>query len=499
MLPLRESLLGLQEIINNPTILNLINSITVDDTARQRISHIDYGNYEDFFTIKHSWYTLQPAKELSTHIPQCDDQLTKWFLLLYSIASVNSIYKTHIYQFLDQRLYEYWPDPNNERPLILYRLAEGFDHSLDGIIDLDRFVKPQLGFADNNRRWQDCRQGIILFCLSAGYHWSQRGKYISHEMYERRAGMPMIISLAHYVSILTGAEFYESLNTLLESFGAKGALDDVIAQVKAEAKRQALLEDKKQLLEQLSLKEEAIRKQETALDIICESYGLRVSKDKFYERISRCNKESSREVLYKAESIIGQRLSYVDKIALIGQKDLLISSLSSEYNIILSPREVNATSNIEDLVNIINDHRYFIAAFDASIYGEPLKNDIGNELYDLETKVKEVNQKYGLNINVSTIGNVEDLRCSVINQHPGLNEIKDAIINILSVDPCELTDNASFQNDLGADSLDLVEIIMEVEKKLDITLGDDEYINTLGEARELIARKLREKAEKINQ
>lgn len=56
-----------------------------------------------------------------------------------------------------------------------------------------------------------------------------------------------------------------------------------------------------------------------------------------------------------------------------------------------------------------------------------------------------------------------------------------------------------FQNDLGADSLDLVEIIMEVEKKLDITLDDDEYLNTLGEARELIARKLREKAEKINQ
>ena len=63
----------------------------------------------------------------------------------------------------------------------------------------------------------------------------------------------------------------------------------------------------------------------------------------------------------------------------------------------------------------------------------------------------------------------------------------------------QLTDNASFQNDLGADSLDLLEIIMKVEKKLDITLSDDEYINTLGEARELIARKLREKAEKINQ
>lgn len=418
-LPLRQSLLGLQEIINNPTILKLINSITVDETARQRISHIDYQNYGDFFSIKHNWYTLEPAKQLSTHIHHCDDdQVTKWFLLLYSIASVNSICKTYIYKFLDKRINKYWPNPDSNYP---YRLDERFDNILDGIIDLDTFVKPKLGFGDNSRRWQDCRQGIILFCLSAGYHWSHRGRYISREMYERRVGMPMILSFAYYVSILTGSEFYESLNTLLESGGAKGALDDVIAQVKAEAKRQTLIEDKKRLLEQLSLKEEAIRKQETALDIICGSYGLRISEDRFNERISRCNKESSREVLYKAERILGQRLSYIDEIDSIGQKDLLINSLSSEYNIILSPREVNAIYTIEDLVNVINDHRYFIAAFDASIYGEPLKSDNGNELYDLETKVKEVNQKYGLDINVSTIGNVEELRCSVINEHPGLN------------------------------------------------------------------------------
>ena len=109
-LPLRQSLLGLQEIINNPTILKLINSITVDDTARQRISHINYGNFADFFSTKHSWYTIEPAKHLSTHIHHCDDdQVTKWFLLLYSIASVNSICKTFKKYFQTEYLKEYLP------------------------------------------------------------------------------------------------------------------------------------------------------------------------------------------------------------------------------------------------------------------------------------------------------------------------------------------------------------------------------------------------------
>ena len=54
----------------------------------------------------------------------------------------------------------------------------------------------------------------------------------------------------------------------------------------------------------------------------------------------------------------------------------------------------------------------------------------------------------------------------------------------LGVDESEVTSEASFTNDLGADSLDTVELIMEFEKEFDIQIPDDqaENISTVGQA-----------------
>jgi len=64
------------------------------------------------------------------------------------------------------------------------------------------------------------------------------------------------------------------------------------------------------------------------------------------------------------------------------------------------------------------------------------------------------------------------------------NKVKSIIIEKLGVDEKEVTPEASFTNDLGADSLDTVEIIMEFEKEFNITIPDDqaEKISTVGEA-----------------
>ncbi len=58
------------------------------------------------------------------------------------------------------------------------------------------------------------------------------------------------------------------------------------------------------------------------------------------------------------------------------------------------------------------------------------------------------------------------------------------IVDKLGVDESEVTPNASFTNDLGADSLDTVELIMEFEKEFNIAIPDDkaEGIGTVGEA-----------------
>ncbi len=63
-------------------------------------------------------------------------------------------------------------------------------------------------------------------------------------------------------------------------------------------------------------------------------------------------------------------------------------------------------------------------------------------------------------------------------------KVKAIIVDKLGVDESEVTNDASFTNDLGADSLDTVELIMEFEKEFDLSIPDDqaEKIATVGEA-----------------
>ena len=63
-------------------------------------------------------------------------------------------------------------------------------------------------------------------------------------------------------------------------------------------------------------------------------------------------------------------------------------------------------------------------------------------------------------------------------------KVKAIIVDKLGVDESEITNEANFINDLGADSLDTVELIMEFEKEFDIQIPDDkaEAIATVGDA-----------------
>jgi len=63
-------------------------------------------------------------------------------------------------------------------------------------------------------------------------------------------------------------------------------------------------------------------------------------------------------------------------------------------------------------------------------------------------------------------------------------KVKAIIVDNLGVEPSEVTNEANFTNDLGADSLDTVELIMEFEKEFNIQIPDDkaEAIATVGDA-----------------
>ncbi|MFP5471125.1 MAG: acyl carrier protein [Bacteroidia bacterium] len=64
------------------------------------------------------------------------------------------------------------------------------------------------------------------------------------------------------------------------------------------------------------------------------------------------------------------------------------------------------------------------------------------------------------------------------------SKVVSIIVDKLGVDEAEVKNEASFINDLGADSLDTVELIMEFEKEFNIAIPDDqaEKIQTVGEA-----------------
>ena len=64
------------------------------------------------------------------------------------------------------------------------------------------------------------------------------------------------------------------------------------------------------------------------------------------------------------------------------------------------------------------------------------------------------------------------------------SRVKAIIVDKLSVEESEVTNEASFTNDLGADSLDTVELIMEFETEFGLSIPDDqaENISTVGDA-----------------
>jgi acyl carrier protein len=64
------------------------------------------------------------------------------------------------------------------------------------------------------------------------------------------------------------------------------------------------------------------------------------------------------------------------------------------------------------------------------------------------------------------------------------DKVKDVIVDQLNVDEADVTEEASFVDDLGADSLDIVELVMALEEQFGISIPDEEAenIKTVGDA-----------------
>jgi acyl carrier protein len=79
-----------------------------------------------------------------------------------------------------------------------------------------------------------------------------------------------------------------------------------------------------------------------------------------------------------------------------------------------------------------------------------------------------------------------------MNRDDALSAIKEVAIEVLSVEPDTVTEGARFKEDLDADSLDLVELVMGLEERFDIEVPEEdlEGVTTVGQAVDLVLGKV---------
>ncbi len=79
-----------------------------------------------------------------------------------------------------------------------------------------------------------------------------------------------------------------------------------------------------------------------------------------------------------------------------------------------------------------------------------------------------------------------------MNRADAVDALTDIAVEVLSVEPDQVTEAARFKEDLDADSLDLVELVMGLEERFDITVPEEdlEGVTTVGKAVDLVLAKV---------
>ena len=79
-----------------------------------------------------------------------------------------------------------------------------------------------------------------------------------------------------------------------------------------------------------------------------------------------------------------------------------------------------------------------------------------------------------------------------MEREEALSALREVAVEVLSVDPDAVVEEARFKEDLDADSLDLVELVMALEEEFDIEVPEEELegVETVGQAYDLVVAKL---------
>ena len=488
---------GLTQLIKDSRMMELISRYPVTDETRSRIRATDFICDYPFYYKHPSIVVREPARFIAKAVVDLDDETIKWFLLLYSVSSVRERLYNRFFSHLGERALSFlgiWWFDYYGRFDLNERRDSGIASLVDGIIDVrgivSRYTPHSLGGYDVGS--QEISLAIPLFALNAGYKYIEDLESFPKQLLLRSADMPFIVASSEYIALMTGEDFDVVFQRVLQDNGALGFLDDISLMEKKDRTLKELEREKSMLEEQLAQKKESIRQHETEIDIIADLWGKDISESIVQARICKCNDKEHRNVLYKLESIVGKDLTYTESISNTGLPIPYVDLINGKFEIILSEKEIVGIKTVENLVDSIVSHKrfiqYLVNAFRQRSIIKPLRDD---DPYDLETRIKEVEAFHHCNVNREAVHSIEDLRKFLSRDDILLERIVLALVDLLGVEPEDITMESSFSNDLGADFLDSFELIMMAEREFGIRIPGEEAssINTVKDLYDIIVKK----------
>ncbi len=493
---------GLALLICNPRFQELLRRYSVTDDLRHRLSiGKDFFCDSTFYFKQNSMATVRPVGYLAEAIVDKDSEIIKWFILLYSVSSAwerfgnrfldplgsRALSNLGIDRFYRYEHYDLFGQPESKIATLV-----------DGVIDVEGLLKsrfPDL-YSKHDREWETLCQAVSLFALSAGYDYLEDLEHFPEKLLERCSDMPFVLACSEYITLMTGREYAydEILREVLNDVGVEGCLDDLFLMKRSNRVLDQLKSEKRSLEDKLVQKKESIRQQETEIDIFADSLGKGFAEEAVQARVNKCNSRVHRDILYKLESISHKQLSFLDNISATGLPVPFSDLIKREYKVIISEKEMVTIKTIENLADSIVAHKSFIENFvDAVRHGKTIDLSLReDDPYDLETRIQEIEIAFHCEVDRSLINSLDSLKRFLVDNRPLLGDLILVLSEQLGVEPEEVTLESDFTNDLGADSLDSVELLMKAEKEYGIKIKDEETssIRTVGDLYNIILEKL---------
>ena len=490
--PIEIALKGIQDIMKSDFIISLLKQYPIDDNALGRMRSHDFRDWihcVPFFHLKECDELYTPANTLSSLILSCPDkEIVKLFFILYCCSSAASLFKSKIVRYFHPS----WDVENTHRlhrldvrsfsPEDYEDLKSGRILERIGVYNIDEIISKIQ--PEGTYGYSRVRQGVLQMCLTAGYHYVTDIDLMPNdlELYQLRETLPVVLAGSQYVSTITGTDFFEAMREVINQLKFAWPFDRLINVCANNYETEKLKIEKTRLQSQINAIEEKVRKADTADEIMMQSFDWPVPDGEIMERIKKCNASQSRELLYKLESKLGGRFSFLDLLNKIASKAEILSFIS-DNKVVFSDDELSCTITVENLVDTIIEHKKFLDSFVECLFYDKIihwsavaiHDCYDPKYYKLETKLKEVENMFSTQLNVKHLSSEEDIRTAVLHKYPAIREFVSVIRDALQVTADRITLDADIFDDLCADSLSIFDLEDVLEDNFGFKLSSVDF------------------------